>query len=54
MGTKSFGHRDDFWQNFKFMLGEAKVAGIHEPRNYKKQPQKYCGMTIRDNPAYDL
>ncbi len=54
VGTKSFGHKSDFWQNFKFMLGEAKEAGIHEPRDYKKKPQKYCGMTIRDNPAFDL
>lgn len=54
VGTKSFGHKSDFWQNFKFMLGEAKEAGIHEPRDYKKKPQKYCSMTIRDNPAFDL
>jgi hypothetical protein len=32
---------------------EAKEAGIHTPKDYKKEPQKYCGMMIKDNPAYD-
>ena len=53
IATKSIGHKDDFWDNFKFLLLEAKEAGIHVPRDYKKEPQKYCGMMIRDNPAYD-
>jgi hypothetical protein len=53
VATKSIGHKDEFWDNFKFLLLEAKEAGIHVPRDYKKEPQKYCGMTIRDNPAYD-
>lgn len=54
VGTKSFGHKTEFWENFKFLLGEAKDAGIHEPRDYKKKPQRYCGMNIKDNPAFDL
>jgi hypothetical protein len=54
IATKSIGHKSEFWENFKFLLGEAKAAGIHEPRDYKKEPQKYCGMTIKDNPAFDL
>ena len=52
--TKSIGHKSEFWENFKFLLEEAKAAGIHTPRDYKKEPQKYCGMTIKDNPAFDL
>lgn len=53
IATKSVGHKDEFWDNFKFLLLEAKEAGIHSPRDYKKEPKKYCGMMIRDNPAYD-
>ena len=53
IATKSIGHKDEFWDNFKFLLLEAKEAKIHVPRDYKKEPQKYCGMMIRDNPAYD-
>jgi hypothetical protein len=51
--TKSIGHKSDFWQNFKFLLANAKDAGIHTPEDYKKSPQQYCGMTIHDNPYYD-
>ena len=52
VGTKSVGHEDDFWNNFNFLLGEAKSAGIHEPRDYKKTPKKYCSMQINDNPYF--
>jgi len=52
--TTSIGHKQDFWQNFKFLLENAKAAKIHDPVDYKKQPQEYCGMTISDNPFYDL
>jgi len=54
IATKSIGHKTEFWENFKFLLEQAKAAGIHSPKDYKKEPQKYCGMTIRDNPAFDL
>lgn len=52
--TISIGHKQDFWQNFKFLLENAKAANIYDPVNYKKEPKEYCGMTIRDNPYYDL
>ena len=51
--TKSIGHKSEFWENFKFMLEQAKEAGIHNPVDYKEQPQDYCGMKIHDNPYYD-
>ena len=54
VGTKSIGHKTDFWQNFKFLLEEAKEAGIHQPHDYKSQPKKYCSMDINDNPYYDM
>jgi hypothetical protein len=53
IATKSIGHKTEFWDNFKFLLAEAKEAGIHEPINYKKNPTTYCSMNIRDNPYYD-
>jgi predicted metal-dependent hydrolase len=51
--TKSEGHKQEFWQNFKFLLINAKEAGIYTPVDYKKNPEPYCGMTINDNPYYD-
>jgi hypothetical protein len=52
--TKSVGHKQEFWQNFKFLLQNAKVSGIYKPVDYKSKPESYCGMTITDNPYYDL
>ena len=52
--TESIGHKQDFWQNFKFMLENAKEANIYQPVDYKKSPKEYCGMTINDNPFFDL
>jgi hypothetical protein len=52
--TESIGHKQEFWQNFKFLLQNAKEAGIYMPEDYKKKPKEYCGMKINDNPFYDL
>jgi hypothetical protein len=54
VATKSIGHKSEFWENFKFLLEEAKEAGIHNPADYKKKPSEYCGMTIKDNPFFDM
>ena len=54
VATKSIGHKNEFWDNFKFMLEIAKEAGIHNPVDYKMAPKEYCGMTIGDNPYYDM
>lgn len=52
--TISEGHKQEFWKNFKFLLEQAKAAGIYDPVDYKKKPQPYCGMDITDNPYYDF
>jgi len=52
--TISEGHKQEFWQNFKFLLEQAKASNIYDPVNYKKNPESYCGMDITDNPYYDL
>uniref|UniRef100_A0A6C0E2A5 WLM domain-containing protein n=1 Tax=viral metagenome TaxID=1070528 RepID=A0A6C0E2A5_9ZZZZ len=52
--TKSEGHKQVFWQNFKFLLENAKEANIYQPVDYKKEPKEYCGMKITDSPYYDL
>jgi hypothetical protein len=52
--TVSVGHKQEFWQNFKFLLENAKTANIYTPIDYKNKPKEYCGMTISDNPYYDL
>jgi len=54
MMTTSIGHKEDFWSNFKFLLIQAKKYGIHDPYNYKEKNKEYCGISIKDNPYYDL
>ena len=51
--TESEGHKQEFWQNFKFLLEQAKEANIYHPVDYKQKPESYCGMEITDNPYYD-
>uniref|UniRef100_A0A6C0HSE8 Uncharacterized protein n=1 Tax=viral metagenome TaxID=1070528 RepID=A0A6C0HSE8_9ZZZZ len=51
---KSYGHNDEFWNNFKFVLENAKSAGLYQSKDYKKKPVEYCGMKITDNPYYDF
>ena len=53
VATKSIGHKTEFWDNFKFLLENAKAAGIHDPEDYKSKPTEYCGMNIQDNPYFD-
>jgi hypothetical protein len=52
--TTEEGHKMVFWQNFKFLLENAKAVNIYTPEDYKKENKEYCGMTITDNPYYDL
>lgn len=52
--TKTHNHKDEFWNNFKFLLVNAEQIGIYTPEDYKKAPKDYCGMEITDNPYYDL
>jgi len=52
--TISVGHKQEFWNNFKFLLENAEKAGLYNPVDYKNDPQSYCGITITDNPYYDV
>lgn len=52
--TKSVGHKQEFWKNFKFLLENAVKINIYKPIDYKKESKSYCGMMITDNPYYDI
>ena len=51
--SKTVGHNDEFWNNFKWLLNIATKHNIYENVDYKNDPQEYCGMIITDNPAID-
>ena len=52
VASKSVGHTPEFWSNFKFLLQEAEKINIYIPIDYSKNPKKYCGMEINDNPYF--
>lgn len=52
VASKSIGHTPEFWDNFKFLLHEAEKINIYQPIDYSKNPKKYCGMEINDNPYF--
>mgnify|MGYP007000038294 len=52
VATKSIGHTEEFWTNFKFLLQQANEIQIYTPVDYKKINQEYCGMNIKDNPFF--
>ena len=39
--TKSIGHKEEFWRNFKFLLQNAVELGLCKPIDYKKKPQQF-------------
>lgn len=52
--TLSIGHKEEFWDNFRFLLTSAKSAGIHEPVDYSKTPIEYCSLSITDSPYFQI
>jgi len=48
--TKSIGHTEEFWNNFRYLLKNARKMGIYKRVNYNKTPKRYCGMDITDDP----
>jgi predicted metal-dependent hydrolase len=50
IATKSIGHTEEFWDNFKWILEEAINIGIYIKQDFKKEAVEYCGMTITSSP----
>lgn len=50
--TKSIGHTEEFWDNFKYLLEIAIKLNLYNKVDYSKNPKKYCGMTINSSPLF--
>lgn len=48
--SKSYGHNEEFGDNFKLLLQEAISAGIYSNENYSLNNKDYCGIKITSNP----
>lgn len=50
----TFGHTDDFWTTFAFVLQDAIEAGVYKYVDYTKDPVDYCGLKIQSTPYRPL
>lgn len=50
--TKSVGHTQEFWDNFKRLLKEAINQDLYTKIDYSKDPKEYCGIKVTDSPLY--
>lgn len=48
--STGWGHKTEFWQNFKFILKNSIEAGVYKYQNFKANPVKYCGVDITRTP----
>ena len=48
--TKSVGHTEEFWANFKWLLQQSVQMGIYKCVDYETSPQKYCGIEVNNSP----
>ena len=47
--TKEIGHPPPFWKNFKRLLKKAVDNNLYKKIDYKDNPEKYCGLTIKSS-----
>ena len=47
-----YGHTNNYWKCFKFILQVAVKMGLYTPINYRLYPIEYCGLQIRNNPYF--
>jgi hypothetical protein len=52
LGVESVDHPMEFWECFKFLLGEASLIGIYTPIDYSLYPTTYCGMEVTNSPLF--
>ena len=50
--SKTYGHNEEFTNNFIFLLKEADKIDIYNPIDYSRNEEGYCGITVDDNPLF--
>jgi hypothetical protein len=48
--TRSIGHTDEFWDNFKLIIKTAIKHKLYTYRDYYNNPVEYCGININSSP----
>jgi hypothetical protein len=47
----SYGHNDEFNENFNYIVHLASQLGIYVPKDFSKEPEMYCGTYINTTPC---
>ena len=53
MTMEEYGHHDEFWAAFRFMLDWAIYYKLYSPVNYGRTAELYCGLQIDYTPLCD-
>ena len=48
--SKTIGHNDEFWKNFKYLLKHAITIKIYDYQDFNSKSESYCGINITDTP----
>ena len=48
--TKSVGHTEEYWDNYRLVLKTAIDNGLYEYRNYYEEPVEFCNKKITSTP----
>ncbi len=48
--TKSIGHTDEYWGNYRLILKTAIENDLYEYKNYYETPVEFCGKKITSTP----
>lgn len=51
--TNKYGHDDEFWDTFQWMLTNAEEILNVKFYDFKKKPKIYCKIKITSNPQFD-
>lgn len=53
LASYNYGHGYEYWTNFKILINEAYIMGLHDPIDYSLNPVNYCSLVIDYNPYFD-
>tara|TARA_X000001036_G_scaffold233854_1_gene218338 strand:- start:729 stop:1367 length:639 start_codon:yes stop_codon:yes gene_type:complete len=53
MTSETYGHNEEFWNNFKLLLKEAIKLGVYDYSDYSRNSEYYCGIKIYSTPCKD-
>lgn len=51
--STSYGHNNEFADNFVYLLNKAVEAGVYTKVNYKENNKKFCGIVIDSSPLFN-